>query len=72
MVLTSKEMLADKLLRWEYDMGDYTLNNQLFNWIKGQFSGCIQLETDMFASPGNKKVNTICPVGHIGKQIFYQ
>ena len=52
----SKEMLADKLSRWEYDKGDYTLNNQLFNWIKGQFSGCIQLDTDMFASPGNKKL----------------
>ncbi len=51
----SKEMLADKLSRWDFDKGDYTLQKDIFNLIQMKFAKHITLQTDMFASPGNKK-----------------
>jgi hypothetical protein len=53
----SKECLADPISRWEMDRGDYTLDPQLFWWLKNHFKKFISLETDLFASPGNKKLD---------------
>eukprot|EP00667_Euglena_gracilis_P006679 EG_transcript_6737 len=52
----SKECLADPISRWEMDRGDYSLDPQLFQWLRQQFQNFINLETDLFASPGNKKL----------------
>ena len=52
----SKEMLADKLSRWDFDKGDYTLHQDIFNLVQKKFANHITLQTDMFASPGNKKL----------------
>ena len=52
----SKEMLADKLSRWDFDKGDYTLQKDIFNLVQKKFANDITLQTDMFASPGNKKL----------------
>ena len=47
----SAEMLADPLSRWSQDRGDYTLDQQLFNFLKETFNGYLTLQTDLFASP---------------------
>jgi hypothetical protein len=52
----SKEMLADKLLGWDFDKGDYTLHEDIFNLLQMKFAKHITLQADMFASPGNKKL----------------
>jgi hypothetical protein len=52
----SQECLADPISRWEMDRGDYSLDPQLFQWLKNHFKNFIKLETDLFASPGNKKL----------------
>jgi hypothetical protein len=51
----SKEMQADHLTRWEQDRGDYTLNPHLFQKILTFFHQWLKPDTDMFASPGNRK-----------------
>ena len=53
----SKECLADPISRWEQDHGDNSLDHNLFNWLKKFFAKHINLETDLFASPGNKKLD---------------
>ena len=52
----SEECLADPLSRWVQDKGDYSLDPALFNWVKIIFKNHIKLTTDLFASPGNKKL----------------
>ena len=34
----SQDMKADRLSRWTFDKGDYTLDRNLFLWAKTQFS----------------------------------
>ena len=52
----SKECLADPISRWNQDRGDYTLDPWLFRRIQTFFQPWVTLETDLFASPGNKKL----------------
>ena len=52
----SEKCLADPLSRWSQDKGDYSLDVSLFNYIQKTFQPFINLETDLFASPGNKKL----------------
>ena len=52
----SAQCLADPISRWSQDHGDYSLNPALFAWIRSFFAPHIQLRTDLFASPGNKKL----------------
>ena len=54
----SAQCLADPISRWSQDRGDYSLDPNLFNWVKGHFSTSIHLKTDLFASPGNKKLES--------------
>ena len=54
----SKECLADPISRWVQDRGDYSLDMSLFQYLKRVFSPHICLETDLFASPGNKKLDS--------------
>ena len=56
----SAKCLADPLSRWERDRGDYSLDPNLFQWLSKFFSKFICLKTDMFASPGNKKLTNFC------------
>ena len=53
----SERCLADPLSRWSQDRGDYSLNPVLFQKIKTFFQKHIQLQVDLFASPGNKKLD---------------
>jgi len=52
----SENCLADPLSRWGQDRGDYSLDKTLFHKIRKFFQKFITLETDLFASPGNKKL----------------
>ena len=52
----SEEMQADNLSRWVYDKGDYTLDGNLFKWVKNQFYPWCKPKVDMFASPGNAQI----------------
>jgi hypothetical protein len=54
----SAECLADPLSRWSQDRGDYSLDPLLFQQIREIFSPHLLLETDLFASPGNKKLES--------------
>ena len=49
----SKSMEADSLSRWQYDQGDYTLNRNLFLFLKKKFAPFLTPRVDMFSSPGN-------------------
>jgi hypothetical protein len=53
----SSSMEADVLTRWDQDRGDYTLNNNIFQTLLVFFKHCLQPDTDMFASSGNKKIS---------------
>ena len=53
----SEKCLADPISRWERDRGDYTLDPLLFHYIKNFFKDFVTLKTDLFASPGNKKLD---------------
>jgi hypothetical protein len=53
----SEKCLADPISRWEIDRGDYTLDPELFQKIQNHFRNFIHLKTDLFASPGNKKLD---------------
>ena len=53
----SKDCLADPISRWEMDREDYTLDPLLFHHVKEYFKSFIHLKTDLFASPGNKKMD---------------
>lgn len=57
----SAEMLADPLSRWEKDKGDYTLNQKIFQQVLEHFSAQICPQVDMFASPGNAKLEKFVP-----------
>ena len=48
----SEEQKADHLSRME-DNGDYTLNRELFLWVKTHLKQWVNPAIDMFASPGN-------------------
>ena len=53
----SEEMLADGLSRWAYDTWDYTLSQQIFGTLQKIYSKIgFQPTVDMFASPGNAKL----------------
>ena len=52
----SAQCLADPISRWSQDPGDYTLDCNLFRYVQKIFAPFIHLETDLFASPGNKKL----------------
>ena len=52
----SAQCLADPISRWSQDRGDYALNPHLFNYIQSFFTPYINLQTDLFASPGNTKL----------------
>ena len=52
----SERCLADPLSRWSKDRGDYSLDPSLFKYLQKFFSPHITLQTDLFASPGNKKL----------------
>jgi hypothetical protein len=52
----SAQCLADPLSRWSQDRGDYSLDPTLFQQVQNFFLPWITLETDLFASPGNKKL----------------
>ena len=53
----SEKCLADPISRWEQDKEDYTLDHNLFRDLQKFFKKYINLETDLFASPGNKQLN---------------
>ena len=53
----SAKCLADPISRWQQDRGDYSLDPLLFKWLKDHFTPYITLQTDLFASPGNKKLD---------------
>ena len=52
----SAQCLADPISRWDQDRGDYSLDKSLFAALKAYFAPHIKLETDLLASPGNKKL----------------
>jgi hypothetical protein len=55
--VASEDQLADGLSRWKVDPGDYTLNLSIFCQIQKLLaSKGFQPEVDMFASPGNHKL----------------
>ena len=54
----SEECLADPLSRWSQDRGDYSLDRLLFQFLQKHFAPHILLQTDLFASPGNKKLES--------------
>ena len=56
----SAQCRADGLSRWVQDRGDYSLDPDMFQQIRKFFSKFIHIETDMFASPGNKKLEKFC------------
>jgi hypothetical protein len=49
-----KECLADPISRWEMDRGDYSLDPQLFLWLKNHYKKFIDLKTDLFAAQATK------------------
>jgi hypothetical protein len=53
----SEKCLADPLSRWSQDRGDYSLDPRLFRHLQRVFSPFLRLQTDLFASPGNKKLD---------------
>ena len=53
----SEKCLADGLSRWSQDRGDYSLDPRAFQAIQKIFHKEIDLQVDLFASPGNKKLN---------------
>ena len=53
----SEKCLADPLSRWSQDRGDYSLDPGLFQYLQKTFSPFLRLQTDVFASPGNKKLD---------------
>ena len=58
----SADMPADYLTRMPKDKGDYTLNQDLFLFLKRQYHHWLDMEQtiDMFASPGNFKFKKFC------------
>ena len=52
----SENMMADSISRWQMAPGDYSLNQDLFIWILKQFQRWITPTVDVFASPGNTKL----------------
>jgi hypothetical protein len=52
----SEKCLADPLSRWSQDRGDYSLDPALFRHLQKFFRPFLKLDTDLFASPGNKKL----------------
>ena len=53
----SEKCLADPLSRWSQDRGDYSLDPTLFRYVQKFFLPFLELKTDLFASPGNKKLD---------------
>ena len=54
-LVKSEDQQADKLSRWSYDKGDYTLDMGVFQKILHLVEP-FRPEVDMFASPGNAKL----------------
>ena len=52
----SENCLDDPLSRWSQDRGDYSLDPALFGYVQKIFQPFLKLHTDLFASPGNKKL----------------
>ena len=55
-LVKSSEDLADAPSRWGQDKGDYTLNRNLFLYLKNKLAPYIIPTVDMFASPGNHQL----------------
>ena len=53
--LPSAQNQADEVSRWAVDPGDYSLNLRLFRFVQKIFQPHIVLDTDLFASAGNRK-----------------
>ena len=53
----SEKCLADPLSRWSQDRGDYSMDPKLFGYLQKTFCPFLKLKTDLFASPGNKKLD---------------
>jgi hypothetical protein len=54
-LVKSEDQKADQLSRWNYDVGDYTLQQGIFLQVLDAFKTFLTPDTDMFASPGNTK-----------------